>query len=146
MKTARNGFTLIELMVVITVIAILSTLALFGIAKAQASARDTSRQQIMNGVRTALERYYADNQAYPATTWNAAITSLVNGAYLTADPIDPCTKAAIPRATGQVTCGSITVTYSYGAAAGTCTGSPTTGYTLTLVKESGGTNYFCSPQ
>jgi general secretion pathway protein G len=146
-KLPKNkGFTLIELMVVITVIAILSTIVLFGIGKAQASARDTSRQTIMNGVRAALERYYGDNQAYPATTWNAALTALIAGGYLAADPIDPCTKVAVVRASGTSVCGTTTVTYAYGSAAGTCTGSPTTGYTLSLIKESGGTSYFCSPQ
>ena len=52
-------------MVVITVIAILSTIALFGIGKAQSAARDVSRQQIMNGIRTALARYYGDFGHYP---------------------------------------------------------------------------------
>lgn len=139
MKNFKKGFTLIELMVVITVIAILSTIALFGIGKTQASARDTSRQQIMNGVRTALERYYGDNQAYPATQTFCALVTTLSG-YLGATlPIDPKTKVGIvcnPATEGA--------TYSYTAGnAGTCTGA---GYTLTLIKESGGTSYFCSPQ
>ena len=134
----NKGFTLIELMVVITVIAILSTIALFGIGKAQASARDTSRQTIMNGVRAALERYYGDNQAYPATqTFCALITTLTS--YLGGAPVDPLTKVAV-----ACTPATEKATYSYTTGnAGNCTGG---GYTLTLIKESGGTNYFCSPQ
>ena len=133
----NKGFTLIELMVVITVIAILSTIALFGIGKAQASARDTSRQQIMNGVRAALERYYGDNQVYYTATNNfcGLTTALVAGTYLAAQPIDPQTKTAI-CGTGNPVVGGATYTY-VGAAQS---------YTLTLSKESGGTNTFLSPQ
>lgn len=65
MKKVKNAFTLIELMVVISVIAILATIALFGFGKAQASARDVGRQQMMVGVQTALERYYGDKGHYP---------------------------------------------------------------------------------
>lgn len=133
----KSGFTLIELMVVITVISILSTIALFGIGKAQASARDTSRQQIMNGIRTALERYYSDNQAYFTTTNNfcGLTAALITGAYLTAQPNDPQTKTAI-CGTGNPTVGGATYTY-LGAAQS---------YTLTLAKEAGGTNTFLNPQ
>ena len=132
----KRGFTLIELMVVIAVIAILSTIALFGITKAQASARDSSRQQIMNGIQMALERYYADNQAYYTTTNNfcGLTTALVAASYLSAQPNDPKTKASI-CGTGNPTAGGATYTY-LGAAAS---------YTLTLTKESGGTSTFTSP-
>jgi general secretion pathway protein G len=137
MKSARRGFTLIELMVVITIIAILSTIALFGINKAQASARDVSRQQIMNGLRTALERYYSDNQAYYTTTNNfcGLTAALVAAGYLPSQPNDPSTKAAI-CGSGNPTAGG--ATYTYVGAAGS--------YTLTLAKESGGSSTFLSPQ
>ncbi len=136
MKSARKGFTLIELMVVISVIAILSTIALFGLTKAQASARDASRQQIMNGIRAALERYYADNQAYYTTTNNfCGLTTAFVGSYLTAQPIDPQTKGAICGSGNPVAGGA---TYTYVGAAQS--------YTLTLTKEAGGTSTFTSPQ
>src|SRR6186997_837763 len=91
------GFTLIELMVVMTVIAILATMVLYGLGKAQAAARDAKRQQSMTGIQAALERYYGDCQAYPNTTYAglfaagsaACSTSLVQGGYLTAQPADP---------------------------------------------------------
>ena len=134
----RKGFTLIELMVVMAVIAILATIALFGISKAQAAARDVQRQQIMNGMRTALERYYADNGGYYTATNNfcGAATALVTGGYLTAQPTDPSTKAAI-CGTGNPTVGGATYTYNAPSSAA---------YTLTLTKEAGGTNTFTSPQ
>jgi len=60
----KKGFSLIEIMVAVAIMAVLSTIALFGLKKAQASARDTARAQIMNGIRTALEKYYADKGQY----------------------------------------------------------------------------------
>lgn len=134
----RPAFTLIELMVVITVIAVLSTIALFGIGKAQASARDAARSQIMNGLQTALERYYSDNQAYYTATNNfcGLTTALVAGNYLAAQPNDPRTKTAI-CGTGNPSAGGATYTY-VGASQS---------YTLTLTVEAGGTNrIFLNPQ
>ncbi len=49
-KAIRSGFSLVELMIVMAVMAILATMALFGLSKAQAAARDASRQQIMTGI------------------------------------------------------------------------------------------------
>ncbi|MBI3559149.1 type II secretion system protein [Candidatus Gottesmanbacteria bacterium] len=136
----RRGFTLVELMVVIAVIAILATIALFGLGKAQASARDSRRQQVMNGVRVALERYYGDNQAYPATgatAW-AVISTLTGGSYLSAAPVDPCNGGTAIPATGvMAVCTPTAYVYAQGGSG--------TSYTLTLTKESGGTNTFVSP-
>lgn len=133
----KKGFTLIEILVVILVISLLATIALFGVGKAQAAARDAQRQQIMNGIRTSLERYYADNQAYYTVTNNfcGLTTALVSGNYLLAQPVDPNTKVAI-CGTGNPVVGGATYTY-LGAASS---------YTLTLIKESGGTNTFTNPQ
>lgn len=64
-KQVQKGFSLIEIMIVLLVIGILSTLALVGVGKLQASARDSQRIQFMTGIQGALERYYADAKNYP---------------------------------------------------------------------------------
>lgn len=146
-----KGFTLIELMVVIAVIAILATIALFGLRQAQASARDVTRIATMNNIRAALERYYGDSTAgYPSGTSFTAM--LVTIGYSTIGLTDPG-------------CGSGTLSYS-GASAdwspsavtSTCTflnapsykyaltAGATSGYTLTLNKEGGGTSLFTNPK
>lgn len=161
----KKGFTLIELMVVIAVIAILSTVALFGFRAAQAGARDTSRMQIMSSVRAQLERYYGDNNSYPAVD-NAAspATGFVSMAttlgYPTAALVsDPgCGGGSRAYAAGEISAGGWYPTltnctnrplYQYKslAADGTaCTTAPCPKYTLTLTKENGGTGTSNSPQ
>ena len=50
-KNKNKGFTLIELMIVITVIAILAAIVLFGLGAAQKNARDVQRVQIMKSMQ-----------------------------------------------------------------------------------------------
>lgn len=149
-RTLKKGFTLIELMVVIAVIAILATIALFGLGKAQASARDVSRQQVMNGVRAALEKYYGDKGYYPVAgaNWGAFIATLTTApGYLAAAPTDPCGGGtAIPAAGVTTLCGSSQATYLYAPAPASCAATACTSYVLTLTKEGGGTSTFTSPQ
>ena len=62
----KRGFTLVELLVVISIIALLSTIAIVSLGSARAKARDTARIADMKQLATALEQYYADNGGYPA--------------------------------------------------------------------------------
>ena len=145
--SSAKGFTLIELMVVIAVIAILATIALFGLSTARGAARNTQRQQIMNSVRAALERYYGDNNSYLAgTSFSTMITTLTNASYLGSLPTDPgCGGGNVGMAAGPfsntswVPCGAAnaSVIYTYNGA--------NASYTLSLTKEGGGSSAFRSP-
>lgn len=69
-----KGFTLIEIVIVMAVIGILSVLALVGVGRLQASARDVQRQQMMTGVQSALERYFAEVKTYPKFNDQVTVT------------------------------------------------------------------------
>ncbi|MBI2444009.1 MAG: type II secretion system protein GspG [Candidatus Magasanikbacteria bacterium] len=66
MKT--KGFTLIELIVVVAIIGLLSTLAVVALGSARVKARDAKRLSDLKQMQTALELYYTDKNAYPAGT------------------------------------------------------------------------------
>ncbi len=70
MKLLRNqgGFTIVELLVVIVVIAILVALTLPNLFGLQRRARDDDRKNDLKNVQSALETYFNDNNVYPATT------------------------------------------------------------------------------
>lgn len=67
LKKAQAGFTIIELLIVIAIIAILAGLVLNNFQGAQAKARDTQRVTDVNNIHTKLEEYYNDNNGYPNT-------------------------------------------------------------------------------
>lgn len=67
LKKAQAGFTIIELLIVIAIIAILAGLVLNNFQGAQAKARDTQRVTDVNNIHTKLEEYHNDNSGYPNT-------------------------------------------------------------------------------
>lgn len=75
---SKKGFTLVELMVVIAVIGILASVALVSLTGVQRSARDAQRKSDLATYRTALERYYADNQVYPGSASTTAPDTTVS--------------------------------------------------------------------
>lgn len=66
-KINREGFTIIELLIVIVVIGILAALVLNTFQGIQSRARDTERQTDINSVHGQLEVYHTDNSEYPST-------------------------------------------------------------------------------
>jgi prepilin-type N-terminal cleavage/methylation domain-containing protein len=64
----RKGFTLIELMVVIAIIGVLSSIVVGSINNSRAKARDASRITALRQIYNALELYASDHSgAYPST-------------------------------------------------------------------------------
>jgi len=61
-----RGFTIIELLVVISVIGILSTITLIGFNRYQADSRDTQRSSRATALAEALEKYYDKHGEYPS--------------------------------------------------------------------------------
>jgi type II secretion system protein G len=62
---SRSGFTIVELLIVIVVIAILATITIIAFNGAQARARDARRDSSLATIKRALEMYKLDNGQYP---------------------------------------------------------------------------------
>jgi len=71
MKKFRKGFTLIEMLIVITIIALLASLILVGMGGARAKTRDARRIADLHNVMNALELYYAKEGVYPEGTYSS---------------------------------------------------------------------------
>lgn len=84
----ERGFTLVELLVVITIITILATIGLTIYSKAQKQARVAKRVEDLRAIRTALEIYYARNGVYPSTNGNLS-SECANGGSLAPDQVIP---------------------------------------------------------
>jgi len=90
-KNKSKGFTLIEMLIVITIIALLASLILVGMGGARAKTRDSRRIADLHNVMNALELYYAKYYGYPdSTNWDGLESTLVNGVIgVTRVPKDP---------------------------------------------------------
>lgn len=64
-KKVQQGFTIIELLIVIAIIGILAGLVLNNFQGAQAKARDTQRKTDINAIHGKLEEFYNNNNGYP---------------------------------------------------------------------------------
>jgi general secretion pathway protein G len=70
MKSRRykqDGFTLIEIMVVILILGLLATIVVQSLRGAADKAKKTKAQAYLAEIKTALDRYYLDNGYYPTT-------------------------------------------------------------------------------
>ncbi|MBN1168790.1 prepilin-type N-terminal cleavage/methylation domain-containing protein [Candidatus Woesebacteria bacterium] len=65
-----KGYTLIELMIVMAVVAVLSGISIFAMQGARASARDGQRKGDLEAIRSALELYKSDCGFYPQASGN----------------------------------------------------------------------------
>jgi type II secretion system protein G len=101
LKNVRRGFTLIELVVVISILAILSGVLVPRVTNHMKSARDARRLADIKTIRTAIEQYHADKGSYPAPNANSSfggwdvssdgdfIRVLRESGYLEEDAVDP---------------------------------------------------------
>lgn len=92
-----QGFTLVELLVVIVIIGILAMGSVAQFTGIQQKARDATRVKDITALRTAIEQAYGDESAYPAPT-NAALNVLLTNGYIDKLPQDP--KSAQKAGTG----------------------------------------------
>lgn len=85
----NKGFTFVELLVVVTIIAVLSSVAIVSFQSTNRNSRDAKRKADLEQVRAALELYRAENGVYPDdVSFGSTITDGTN-TYLNPVPLDP---------------------------------------------------------
>lgn len=75
----KKGFTLVELLIVISIIGFLVSMAMYAFNSAKMESRDAQRLAGLRAIEKALELYYDNNNnTYPiiiATNWNTSLTT-----------------------------------------------------------------------
>lgn len=116
-NSPTSGYTLTELLVVISIIGLLASVTLSALNDIRAQSRDAKRMADLREIKTAVERYYLENFIYPPEAWcdssigSASVscpnmiaagnveegwdtnstfyTALVGGGYINDLPLDP---------------------------------------------------------
>ena len=84
---SQSGFTLIELMVVISLIVVLASMGLVQYRNSIVRSKEAVLKKDLFEMRDAIDQYYADKNQYPAT-----LDALVTDGYLRRMPKDPITN------------------------------------------------------
>ena len=78
MPSRPKGFTLLELMIVVVIIAILTTLAVYNYGRYGYRSRRSDAQDFLHQIASAEERYYSNHNVYTTTLADIGITSNVS--------------------------------------------------------------------
>jgi general secretion pathway protein G len=84
----REGFSLLELMIVLTIIMILASIAAGRYDRSVQRSREAVLKQDLYTMRQAIQQYTLDKQAAPSS-----LDDLVSAKYLGTIPVDPFTRA-----------------------------------------------------
>ncbi len=85
----RRGFTLLELLVVMAIIATLLTIAVPRYNRSLQRSKEAILKQDLTTLRESIDKFYGDTGKYPPT-----LAVLVERHYLRGIPVDPIAKSA----------------------------------------------------
>ena len=82
------GFTMIELLIVISIIVVLASMGMTQYRNSVVRAREAVLKEDLFRMRDAIDQYYADRNKYPSS-----LDDLVSDGYMREVPIDPMTQS-----------------------------------------------------
>lgn len=85
----KTGFTMIEMLIIVTIVGIFATLGVVALQSSQTRSRDAERKADLEKIKVALEEYYNDNGCYPPEGTFDSCGSDAMSPYLAAIPCDP---------------------------------------------------------
>jgi general secretion pathway protein G len=88
MKRTEAGFTLLELLVVMTIIGILAAVAIPALRDSPQRAREAALREDLFTLRSTIDQYHGDKGYYPPD-----LATLVTDGYMRQIPVDPMTKS-----------------------------------------------------
>jgi general secretion pathway protein G len=133
----RSGFTLVELLIVIIVIAVLAAIAIPKFVNSSARSKEASLHADLKLVRDAIERFHSDTSVYPASldslsataapsTGNDATGASVGinapdwrGPYVASVPTDPVSSVGLTYSVTSPTVGQVNSSASGNDSSGT---------------------------
>ena len=86
---AQRGFTLLELLVVMTIIGILAAIAVPALRHSPQRAREAALKEDLFTFRQVIDHYHGDKGQYPPD-----LQTLVTDGYMRKIPVDPMTSSA----------------------------------------------------
>ena len=95
-RSGEGGFTLVELMIVMAIIAILATIAIPIYVRTLQRAKEATLKEDLHTMRTAIDSYTVDKEKGPDS-----LDDLVQAGYLKSIPVDPITSSSETWITGQ---------------------------------------------
>ena len=88
-KRSQRGFTLVELLIVLSLISILAAMGVVQYRNSVQLGREAVLKRDLFAMRDAIDQYYADKNKYPPS-----LDALVTDGYLRRIPEDPITRTA----------------------------------------------------
>lgn len=138
LQVRERGFTIVELVVIITVIGILAAIGTLGLSQYQAESRDAIRKSRATAIAEALEKYYDTHGEYPSCQQITQSSDQVNALVLRGVGVDTLSTPSDDE--NSILCTDLTSTnqedyFAYvGDTSTTCTSSSSGACSLYRIK------------